>query len=308
MKKITILGIACIDIFVSGYSKIPSLGKLEYTDKMNIFTGGCALNCAIDLKKIGYNSDLIIPIGNDLFGREILKSLRTKKIPTKNIIIFEKESTSSSIVLLDKSGERSFLHNPGANAILDMGDINLDIIKQSDVLFIGGALLMPNFDGFQMKEVLQYAKQNNVYTVLDIGWDPTNKWLDTLGDLLQYVDLFVPSVDEAIMLSGTENLSSINKFFKKTGVKQLIIKLGSKGAAYFENNTPIIVPTKKIENPKDTTGAGDAFLSGVLVGIIEEWDMEKIIKFANIVGSECVQDYGSSSGIKDFKYLINKLN
>ena len=103
----------------------------------------------------------------------------------------------ASVVLSDPSGERSFLHNPGANAKLSISDLDIDQLLDTDILFIGGALLMPSFDGSQMAEVLRKAKNKGVYTVLDIGWDASGKWMDTLEPVLMYIDLFVPSIDEA---------------------------------------------------------------------------------------------------------------
>jgi len=306
MKKITILGIACVDLIVSGYKKIPALGKLEFTDEFKLNTGGCALNCAIDLKKIGIEHQLFVPIGKDMFGDFIKNSLQKNEIPSSSLIELSNAPTSTSVVLSDPSGERSFLHNPGANAKLCISDLDLDQLLDTDILFIGGALLMPSFDGTQMAEVLRKAKNKDVYTVLDIGWDASGKWMETLEPVLKYIDLFVPSIDEAEKLTGHTDIEKINKLLLFNGVKEVIIKLGDRGAVYFPDNQPKIVPSVFLEKIVDSTGAGDSFMSGILTGLYYEWTLEKTIQFANVVGSMCVMDFGASQGIKSYKEILTK--
>ncbi|QWB99456.1 carbohydrate kinase family protein [Mycoplasmatota bacterium] len=304
MKKITILGIACVDIIVSGSYNIPKAGQLEFVDGMNLYTGGCAMNCSIDLSIMKIPHQLIIPIGDDFYGDFIVEKLKNHQIHTDHLIRFKDTSTSSSVVLLNPQGERSFLHHPGANGVLQIEDIDLSILDQTDILFIGGALLMPRFDGQQMKDLLKYAKDKGVYTVLDIGWDPLNQWMDTLVGVLAYVDLFVPSIDEAKMLSKLDDVKEMNDYFKNKGVKELIIKLGDQGAAYFDKEKTKILPSIKTGKIIDTTGAGDSFMAGILTGLYHDWPKEKTIQFANTLGSLCIQDYGASGLIRDFKQMI----
>ena len=304
MKKITILGIACVDIIIKGNNNIPQPGRLEFVDAMKFNTGGCALNASLDLKKIGIPHRLMIPVAKDVYGDYIIDVLRKSKININDLIFLEDCSTSSSIVLLNSNGERSFLHHLGANSKLDISNIDLSVIDDSDILFIGGALLMPNFDGKQMGEVLKRAKSAGALTVLDVGWDPSERWLATLGEVLPYVDIFVPSIDEAIMLSGKNDLLEINTVFLEKGVKRVIIKLGDKGSAFFDENKVIIIPPVITPKVIDTTGAGDSFMSGILTGLYYGWDILKIVEFANTVGSLCVQEYGASNGIKSFNEII----
>ncbi len=306
MKRITVLGIGCVDIFVSGYKKIPLLGQLEFANEFKLHTGGCALNCSIDLVKIGIEHKLIIPVGKDIFGDFIRKSLVENKVDESGVIFLDNIGTSTSIVLLDSSGERSFLHNPGANAALDIQDLDLDSLFDTDILFIGGALLMPNFDGDQMAEVFRMAQEKGVFTVLDIGWDSTGKWMKTLEKVLNYVDLFVPSIDEAEKLTGTSDLSEINSILLNKGAKETIIKLGDKGAVYFADGEPVIISSVSLEKIVDTTGAGDSFMSGILTGLQHSWNTKDMIEFANIVGSMCVQGYGASQGIQSFDHILKR--
>ena len=304
MKRITILGIACTDVIVSGLKAIPEPGVLNHVNSISLHTGGCAVNSAIDLAKMGIKSNVITPIGNDEFGHFVRAQLEKNDVDTSHIFQSTEHQTSSSIVLIHPTGERSFIHDPGANAKYTEQDVDLEIIKYSDILFIAGALAMKQFDGFPMSHILEYAQKNNVFTVLDTVWDPSGKWMKTLEPCMQYIDLFSPSLDEAKMLSGLEFPEEIIDFFKSKGAKNIIIKMGKIGAYANINGKIYSVSSVLVENPVDTTGAGDAFMSGIITGLSLGWTAEKMLKFANVVGSLCIRKIGASSGILPLENIV----
>ncbi len=304
MKKITILGMSCADMIVSSVDKFPKTGSLDLVDSIEMHPGGCATNTAIDLSKIGIPCQIITSLGSDSFGIFLETQLNKYNVNTKYIIKSEDYETSSSIVLLNKNSERSFLHNPGINNYFSKDDINFEGINNADILFIAGSLIMKKFDGKETMETLRIAKENNVYTVLDTAWDPTNQWSKLIYPVLPYLDLFVPSFEEASMISGTTSESEMAKIFKSQGAKDIIIKMGHNGAFANINNEEFYVKPYLIDNPKDTTGAGDSFMAGILTGLYHTWDMKKTIKFANAVGAFCVQSVGASSGIKPMSKIL----
>jgi len=307
MKKIVILGISCVDIVVADFEAIPDPGMLTISNNMSIHTGGCALNCAVDLAKIGINNVIISSVGKDIYGDLIKKTLIENNISLDNIVTQMNINTSTSVVLVDKNGERSFLHYPGANSVFDLAQIDLDVIKECDILFIGGALLMKKFDGIQMANVLKIAKSHGAKTVLDIGWDYSNRWMDSLEKSLPYVDIFVPSFDEAKILTRTSDFKEMAEFLYNKGIKELIIKLGKEGAMILKDGHPKIFPSICINNPADTTGAGDSFMAGIITGLALGWDMDYTIRFANAVGSLCVQSIGASTGILSLENIVKYL-
>lgn len=302
MKKVTILGIACCDMIVKPVETIPTPGQLKLVNSIEMFTGGCAVNTAIDLAKIGITPTIVTPIGTDTFGEFIMKELNRQGIETKYVMEMEAVGTSSSIVLVKEDGERSFLHTTGANGLFTIDDINFEAIDISEILFVAGSLIMKTFDGDQTVRTLVYAKEHGKYTVLDTAWDTTNRWGETIIPSLPYIDLFVPSFDEAKMITGIDNEKEMVKFFKQNGAKDVIIKLGSQGA-YADVNGENFYVKPYLVNPIDTTGAGDSFMAGILTGLSLNWDIKKTIKFANAVGAYCVSSIGASSGIKSLNEI-----
>jgi sugar/nucleoside kinase (ribokinase family) len=304
------LGILVADVIAKPVDMIPERGKLGLIDRIELYTGGCAVSSSIDMAKIGLNTAIIGKIGNDGFGRFISGALKDENVDITGLVVGEKSSTSASVVLSDPGGERTFLHCLGANAEFTDTDVNFDIIKNSKIVFIAGTMLMPAFDGEPCARVLKKAREMGKYTVLDTAWDSKGRWMKVLEPCMKYIDLFIPSYDEAVMLSGKEEPGEICDVFLSMGVKTSVIKLGKDGCFIkTSNGEKYLIPTYTDILPVDTTGAGDSFVAGFITGLTRGWNLYECGKFANAVGTHCIMAVGASTGIKkleEIKEFMNK--
>lgn len=303
MSKIVCLGIATADIVTKIVKNIPESGKLELVDSIEMYTGGCAVNTAVDLAKIGEDVGIISLVGNDSMGSFLTKELNNNGVSIEGLKTTNDICTSSSVVLINDSGERSFLHTVGANGVFCEEDVDWNLLDDCQILFVAGSLLMPTFDGQQTANVLKKAQEKGIFTVLDTAWDSTGKWMKSIEPCLPYLDLFIPSIEEAEMLSGLTNEKEIAKLFMEMGCKQVVIKLGKKGCYIKGQDEELYIPSYTVK-AVDTNGAGDSFVAGFITGLINKWDSEKTGKFANAVGAHCVMGAGASSGIKSKEEIL----
>jgi sugar/nucleoside kinase (ribokinase family) len=302
MFDVTCVGILVADAIARTVDGLPESGKLELIDKIELFSGGCAANSAIDMSKLGLNIAIVGKIGNDGFGKFMFNSLKDEKVNVEGLKVDGNTGTSSSLVTVDSNGERSFLHYLGANAEFVIDDINFDIIENSKIIFVAGTMLMPKFDGIQCADFLKKVKEMGKYTVLDTAWDSKGRWMNLLNPCMKYIDLFIPSLEEAIMFSGKEEPEEISDVFLSMGVKTVVIKLGKKGCFIKDQNgEKHLIPTYTKVKAVDTTGAGDSFVAGFLTGLTKGWNLYECGKFANAVGTHCVMAAGASTGIKNFE-------
>jgi len=309
MLDVICVGILVADVIARTVNKLPDPGKLDLVDKIELYTGGCAVNSAIDMAKLGLDVGVIGKIGNDGFGKFLSVALKAEGVNTEGLVIDEKTSTSSSMVTVDKNGERSFLHCQGANAEFVIEDINYEVIEHSKIVFVGGAMLLEKFDGEQCAAFLKKTKEMGKYNVLDTAWDSTGKWMEILKPCMPYIDLFIPSIEEAIMFSGKEKLEEIADVFLEMGVKITVIKLGKKGCYIKDSMGEIeIIPAFNVENAVDTTGAGDSFVAGFLFGTSKGWNLYECGIFANAVGAHCVMAAGASTGIKSYEEVMTYIS
>lgn len=299
MKDVVCLGLIVSDVIVKPVIKLPQRGKLELVSNIQLHTGGCALNTAFVLSKLGIKTGIIGRIGNDGFGEFILKKLKEMKIDTKNLIIDKINSTSTTAVLVSEDGERSFLHSTGANSNLSEKDIDFKLLSNYKILHIGGTFLMNKLEGKPLGRVLKKAKEMNIITSVDTCWDPEGKWYELIHPLLKFTDIILPSYDEAVMISRKKKPEDIADFFLNRGPKIVIIKMGDRGCFIKNHNQSYTIPALKVK-VVDTTGAGDAFVGGFLTGYLKGWGLKQSGIFANAVGALCVSSLGAFSGILSF--------
>jgi sugar/nucleoside kinase (ribokinase family) len=312
MHEVTCLGIIVADVIAKTVNALPQEGKLALIDQLELHLGGCASNAAVDLEKIGIKTAVIGKVGDDGFGSFVINEMKRNNVNVEGIIVSKTSKTSASVVSVHSNGERSFLHHIGANADIVADDINLSIILNSKILFIAGALLMPGFDCFPAAEVLRIAQKEKIITVMDTAWDSTGKWMQSIEPCLTYLDYFMPSLEEAEMISGKSKPEEIAGVFLDAGVKVAVIKLGSNGC-FIKSRTgeQFFIDAFKGIKAVDTTGAGDSFAAGFITGIIHGWDLPVCGKFANAVGAHCVMKVGATSGIKclgEIRDFINSYN
>lgn len=296
MDKIACLGILTADLIASNVKKMPKKGKLELVDDISLYTGGCAANTSIALAKLGHKPYVIGKVGSDYLGDFVIEKLKKYRLDLADL---KREShTSTTMVMVDESGERSFIHSPGANAFLRNSEINWEKLANYELVHVAGSFLMPGFDGPQTANFLKKAKDLGLTTTLDTAWDSSGQWLSLIEASLPYLDYFLPSYEEAVEISGFKDKEKIAAFFLEKGVKNIAIKMGDQGC-YLANKEIEITKKSFSVKVKDTTGAGDAWAAGFLAGIAADWSLAKVCTFANAVGAAAVQEIGSTTGIKN---------
>lgn len=298
MADVTCLGILVADVIGKPVDNWPDRGKLMLVDTMELHTGGCASNTGTALAKIGIDTAIIGKVGDDGFGDFMVNELSKWGADCSGIVRDTKASTSATMVTVHGDGERSFIHYIGANATLTDEDVDYDVVKRTKVLHVAGTFLMPAFDGEPTARVLKKAKEMGVTTSLDTAWDSRGNWMKLLEPCLPHLDYFVPSMEEARMITGKHEPSDVAKVLLDKGVKTVGLKMGEEGCYITDGRDEVRLPIYKV-NAVDACGAGDAFAAGFLAGIVNGWDLEKTGKFANAVGAFCVTAIGATTGIKD---------
>ena len=306
MHEVTCVGIIVADVIAKTVDNLPPEGKLDLIGQLELHLGGCASNTAVDLEKIGVKTAVIGRVGEDGFGAFVINEMNRNGVDAGGIKVSKTSKTSASVVLVHSNGERSFLHCLGANSDFSIDDLDFSIILNSKILFIAGALLMPKFDGNPSSEVLKKAQGAGITTVMDTAWDSKGKWMKLIEPCMPYLDYFIPSLEEAEMISGKNQPIEIADLFLHAGVKTVVIKLGSKGC-FVKNKVSghYFIEAYKGINAVDTTGAGDSFAAGFITGLIKGWDLQTCGKFANAVGAHCVMKVGATSGIKKMDQILH---
>ncbi|MDZ7373034.1 MAG: carbohydrate kinase family protein [candidate division KSB1 bacterium] len=297
------LGLMLTDILAQPLRRVPDPGRLELVDRIEMHTGGCALNTGLALARLGARVAMMGLVGEDGFGDFVLQEIRRANADWRSVRRTNAAGTSATVVLVSPEGERSFVHTLGANALLSLEHVDFDVIARSRLLHIGSVGLLPALDGEPMAQVLRRARELGVSTSLDTVWDPMGRWLRIVEPCLPYVDLFLPALHEARAITGLEDPEAIARFFLNRGPKVVAVKMGDQGCLVTDGQQWIREPAYAV-NVVDTTGAGDAFVAGFLMGWLKAWPLQKVAQFANAVGAMCVTAIGATQGVRSLEETL----
>lgn len=303
MFEVTCLGILVADVVGKPIDTYPERGRLNLVERMELHSGGCAANTGVSLAKIGVKTAVIGKVGNDGFGDFLVQVLQKHGIDTRGVKRDQKDATSATMVMVHRDGERSFLHYIGANASLRLEDVDMDLVRQSKVLHVAGALVMPGIDGAPTAELLRRAKEMGVITSFDTVWNANSGWMQTIKPCLPYVDYMIPSIEEAKMLTGREDPEDIAQVFLDNGVRVVGLKMGERGCYVRTSEVKLAIPRYQVQ-AIDALGAGDAFAAGFLTGVVKGWDLEQTGRFANAVGALCVTALGATTGVRSLEEIL----
>jgi len=297
------LGIMVADVVARPVTGMPRKGTLATVERMELHTGGCAVNTGIALARLGLRTAVIGRVGQDGFGDYILKVLGEYGIDTQGVARDVANNTSATMVMVDPDGERTFIHYIGANAAIRESDIDLDLVRRSRLLHVAGSNLMPGFDGEATARILAEARASGVATSLDTAWDSSGRWLQLIEPCLPHLNLLVPSFEEARQIAGRADPADVADFFLAYGIQVVALKMGSQGCYVKTRDQALSLPAYPVQ-AVDATGAGDAFAGGFLAGYLRGWTLERTARLANAVGALCVTSMGATSGLRSLEETI----
>lgn len=291
------------DLIARPVEAYPEKGKLVLVDEMRLDTGGCAANTAVVLRRLGVSAAVMGRVGADGLGDFVVESLRRNGVDVSSVRRDPVKGTGSSMVLTGADGERSFISTLGANTAVCTDDIDWARLKESKVLHVGGALLLPALDGEPTAAVLKQAKELGLVTSVDTAWDYEGRWWRALEACLPYIDLLLPSYDEARMLAGEEDPADIAASFLRAGAHVVALKMGSRGSYVRTNEVEVTIPAFPVRTV-DANGAGDAYVAGFLAGWLRGLPLVETARLANAVGALATTAVGATAGVKDLEEAL----
>lgn len=294
-------GLIVADIIVSPLDRSVFDRDTIRIDPLRYCSGGDAFNVAINIKKMGLDSCVAGVIGNDMSGDFIKKTAFEFGINTEKLDVSEQISTATSIVLCEASGERHFAYNGMANDKFDGNGLDDTFLKRAKLIHIGSTMALKSLDGDRLTRLFKSAKRLGLMTSMDATSDSDNLWYEKIKGALPYTDIFIPSYDEALNITGKRDYRDITEFLIGCGVKTAGVKLGKDGCFIKSGGEECRLPAYKTDKVVDTTGAGDAFVSGFLTGVIRKMSLEDCARLGSANANFCIREFGAVANTKSFK-------
>jgi len=299
---VVVAGLALADVIGRPiqFNKPPKRGTLQLIDSVTLTTGGNVSNVGIDLARLGFRVGAITRVGNDSIGRFVVQHYRAHGIDTEGVIVDAKAQTSATIVGVDASGERTFLHTRGCMRNFRVHDIlsRIPLIRKAPIFAIGYLGLLPETEK-EFKRLFRTLKQEtSVKILLDTAASPRVTAKELRG-FLPYVDYFIPSYEEAVAVTGRKSPESIVETLLEAGAPHVVgVKLAERGCYISDGRHGRIVKAKRVKKVVDATGAGDAFVAGFIAATLRGFDPFGAARVANSVAASCVSAVGASTAIR----------
>lgn len=275
MKYVVIIGGANVDI--QGFPKDDLIFHDSNIGNVKMSFGGVGRNISENLVRLGIDTKFITVLGDDIYGKEIIKNSKEIGIDMKDSLILSDKDTSSYISILDKKGD------------MKLAISSMDIYNYMDIEFINEKKDLINkanlciIDTNIPKEIIEYLLKN---------FKDINFFLDTVStvktrkvkELIGYFHTIKPNRLEAEILTdmkinNIKDLRIAANLLHDKGVKRVFITLGEKGVFYSDG-----IAMKHIKSPFveiiNATGAGDAFVAALAYGYINNINIEEVAKLA----------------------------
>lgn len=265
----------------------PQSGELTQIVGLRKAVGGCVSNVALDLKKICPEMDVkaIGKIGNDEEGAYVSEVLIQGGVDVTGFVVDDSDKTSFTEVMSVINGQRTFFTYPGASAKFGCDDIALENLD-AKILHLGYFLLLEKVDQGDGLRILQKAQELGMETSIDLVSENSDRYSLVLP-CLPYTDYLIINEYEAGKLTNIEpadeNTEHIAAKLMELGVKKKVVIHRPRYAVCLSGDGMTEVPSYQLPEGyvKGTTGAGDAFCAGTLVGIYQGWTDQEILEFAS---------------------------
>ncbi len=295
-------------------------GTLNAVSSFRKYPGGAPANVAVGIARLGITSGFIGKVGADTFGDFLISTLEQNGVDTKGITQTKEAPTALAFVSRSASGDRDFLfyRNPCADTLLTESELPLDWLNQIQYLHIGGVSLTRDPSRQTTLRATEAAKQKGAKITfdpnlrLDLWSNGLSECRTVIHSILEYTDILLPSQEELTTLMATDNLNEAIHHAHKKGPSIICVKQGAHGSLISEKNregetrqfTQLPFDVEVI----DTTGAGDGYNAGLIVGLVQGLSIEKAVLRGTAVASLVITKMGAMTALPTENELTNFLN
>lgn len=277
--------------------------------------GGAPANLLAAISKFGGKCYFFTKVGADMFGEFLIETMKSTGVETSGIAVDDVHNTTLAFVSLDENGDRdfSFYRRFGADAHLSEEDIDTDVIKESKFFHFGSLSLTNEPMISATEKALKAAKDADCIITYDpnyrpLLWDSEDHAKRAMKDYMSYADVVKVAYEEALLISGCDDIDNAARALLDIGMKILLITDGGNGVRYYSKAGNGFLPTIRAD-VVDTTGAGDIFFGSFIYGLIKDGiekdslpfvNIEKYVKTAILLSGKSTEKKGGIASIPNY--------
>jgi 5-dehydro-2-deoxygluconokinase len=310
-RDIICLGRLAVDLYAQQVGS-----RLEDVASFAKYLGGSSANIAFGCARLGLNASMLARVGNDHMGRFLTETLTKEGCDVSHVRTDHERLTA--LVLLGLKDRDTFplifYRENCADMAVDEADFDEAYIASSKALLITGTHFSTEQVNRTSRRALEYARSNDVRTVLDIDYRPVLWGLTGKADgetrfvanesvsahiqgILPLFDLVIGTEEEFRIAGGKDSLIECLREVRKVTPATLVVKRGPLGCQIIDGDVPASIDDAPIQGGVEVEvlnvlGAGDAFASGFLSGWLRDEPLDACARAANASGALVVSRHG----------------
>ncbi len=275
------LGTVAADI-VKRVDQLPAADGFAVILETTFLPGGSGSNVITQVSRLTGRCAYIAQVGNDSIGEVVVNSLKNEGVDTSGIVVKQQGSTIHTEIVVDQRGEKFILLSLGDSFLtLSTSDVDYALLDQAKVYFTDLLPGGPAIEGLKRAKETGLATvvnmQVNLATMTGLGVDKA-----TILQALPYIDVFAPCREGLFDLCETQDLLEAKAVMRAVFHKTLLVTLGAKGSAAFDENDQMTVVAPFPAKIVDTTGAGDSYLGAFIYQhFLRQSNLQTSMEFAS---------------------------
>lgn len=281
---------------IAEVSNIPAINEAAFIKDTHIKPGGSSANTIACLQNFGHDTGLIAKVGGDGTTDEIVEEMESRGIDCSYVEFSEDDETSYTHIYTNSSGDQIILAGGEGLAGFRLDDTQRGYVQTAEYLHTSG------YTAPHVLEGLIHAKTDESHLSFDLAttfkdFSSRGYSRDLIDNALDEIDLFVSQKSALLSYTDTEDIEAAVSHILAEGIGKLAITLGTDGSVLITREERTHVDAYDVD-VVDTTGAGDAFVAGLIHSwVINQDEMEEAGKFANATAALNCREFGGQGGI-----------
>ena len=295
--RIAVVGSNMTDL-VTSIIRMPAPGETVEAPSFSMGFGGKGANQAVAAGKLGADVMMVTKVGEDVFGQSTLRNLKESGIDVTHVGTVPGMSSGVAPIFVDASGENSILIIKGANNELKPADIDAaaEDLKGCELILMQLEVPLET-----VYHTIEFADRHGIETILNPA--PAAPGLDAAR--VSKTTFLVPNETELALLTdmptGTDReIEDAARTLIARGIRTVIVTLGARGACLVTADRTVPIEPLKVK-PRDTTGAGDAFIGSFARFYVETRAIEASLRKAALYAADSITREGAQKSYSDAK-------
>ncbi|MBN1175277.1 carbohydrate kinase family protein [Candidatus Woesearchaeota archaeon] len=317
MYDVITIGSATVDVFANTDSQLVKLltkdgeedfitypsGSKILIKELNFLIGGGGTNTAASFSRLGLKTGFLGKLGTDQNGEEVIKVLKEYDVT----FLGKKEGQTGYSIILDSiEHDRTILTFKGCNNTLKTKDVNLSFLQTKWIY--SSSMVEESFN--TLKTIFEYAKGQGIKLAFNPSAYQAKLGYNALREVLELLDVLVLNLEEAQLLLNKKDASAeeLASALSTHDTDYVVITDGANGSTCYHNKIIYHISPSSTVKLVETTGAGDAFASGFVAGLIQNRCVEESLKLGCVQSESVISKHGAKNKLLTLKEAEEKMS